>query len=128
MSTQIIQILIAGALFVHGGGHTLGFFMPARSWLFPNLPPRAMRVIANIVWALAAIGFLLSALSFIGVVLPSDLWRQLAVAFAFVSLPGLILFWGMWPRFNTIGALAMNITILVTQLWLDWPPLEMFGY
>jgi hypothetical protein len=87
-----------------------------------------MRVIANVVWTLAAAGFLLSFLSFLGIVLPSDLWRPLAVAFSIVSLLGLVLFWGMWPWFNTIGALAMNITVLVTQLWIDWPPIEMLGY
>lgn len=128
MSTQVIQILIAGALFVHGIGHTLGYFMPARSWLFPNLPAPTMRVAANVVWTLAAIGFVLSTLSFLGIVLPSDLWRQLAVAFAIVSLLGLGVFWGTWPIFNAIGALAMNIVILVTQLWIDWPPIEMFGH
>ena len=128
MSAQTIRILIAGALFGHGVGHTLGYFMPARSWLFPNSPARIMRVIANVVWTLAAVGFLLSFLSFLGFILPSDIWRSLAVAFAIVSLLGLALFWGMWPWFNTFGALAMNITVLVTQLWLDWPPIEMFGY
>ncbi len=128
MSTQTIKILIAGALIGHGVGHTLGYFMPARSWLFPNLPARTMRVIANAVWTLAAVGFLLSFLSFLGIVLPTDIWRLLAVAFAIVSLLGLGLFWGMWPWFNTIGALAMNIAVLVTQLWIDWPPIEMFGY
>jgi hypothetical protein len=95
MSTQTIKILIAGAIFVHGVGHTLGYFMPARSWLIPNLPARTMRVISNAVWTLAAAGFLLSFLSFLGIVLPSNLWRPLAVAFAIVSLLGLGLFWGM---------------------------------
>ena len=128
MSAQTIKILIAGALFGHGVGHTLGYFMPARSWLFPKLPARTMRVFANVVWTLAAAGFLLSFLSFLGIVLPTDIWRSLAVVFAVVSLLGLGIFWGNWPRFNTIGALAMNITVLVTQLWIDWPPFEMFGY
>ena len=128
MSVQTVKIVIAGALFVHGVGHTLGYFMPARSWLFPKLPATTMRVIANIVWTLAVIGFVLSSLSFLGVVLPSDLWRPLAVVFSIVSLLGLSLFWGMWPLFNTIGAFAMNIAILVTQLWIDWPPIDMFGH
>ena len=128
MSIQIIRILIAGALFVHGVGHTLGYFMPARSWLFPNRSARAMRVIANILWTLAAVGFILSFLSFLGILRPPELWRTLAVVFAIVSLVGLALFWGMWPRFNTIGALTMNIVILITQLWIAWPPIEMFGY
>ena len=34
MSTEIMRILIAGALFVHGIGHTLGFWKPARSLPF----------------------------------------------------------------------------------------------
>jgi hypothetical protein len=72
-------------------------------------------------------GFILSCLGFLGVVVPTDWWRPLAVIFALVSLLGLVLFWGTWPTFNTIGALAMNVTVLVTQLWLRWPPIDMFG-
>ena len=124
MSAQTIKILIAGALFGHGVFHTLGYSPPASSWLFPKLPA----LFANVVWTLAAVGFLLSFLSFLGIVLPTDIWRSLAVVFAVVSLLGLGIFWGNWPMFNTIGALAMNITVLVTQLWIDWPPFEMFGY
>jgi hypothetical protein len=137
MSAQTIKILIAGALFLHGvfhiiaGAlfglgvfHTLGYSPPASSWLFPKLPA----LFAYVVWTLAAVGFLLSFLSFLGIVLPTDIWRSLAVVFAVVSLLGLGIFWGNWPMFNTIGALAMNITVLVTQLWIDWPPFEMFGY
>jgi len=29
--------------------------------------------------------------------------------------------------FNTLAALAMNIAVLVTQLWAHWPPFAMFG-
>ena len=86
-----------------------------------------MRNLSSILWVLAAAGFILSCLSFLGVVVPADWWRILAVAFALVSLLGLALFWGTWPAFNTIGALAMNVAILVTQLWLRWPPVDMFG-
>lgn len=32
-----------------------------------------------------------------------------------------------WPTFNTLAALAMNTAVLVTQLWLHWPPRTMFG-
>jgi len=127
MSTQILRILIAGALFVHGVGHTLGFWMPARSWLFPNLGEATLRIFSSIFWIFAAVGFLAALLGFLGVLVPSSMWRPLAVGSAIVSILGLVLFWGTWPAFNTIGALGMNIVVLVTQLWLSWPPTSMFG-
>jgi hypothetical protein len=127
MSTNTIRILIAGALLVHGVGHTLGFWMPARSWLMPNAGESLMRILSSVIWGLAAAGFILSLLGFLGVVVPADWWRPLAVIFAFISLVGLGLFWGTWPAFNTIGALGVNLAILATQLWLRWPPLDMFG-
>jgi len=127
MSTNTIRILIAGALIVHGVGHVLGFWMPARSWLMPNAGESSIRTISSIFWVLAAGGFILSFLGFLGFVVPADWWRTLAVVFSIVSLLGLALFWGTWPAFNTIGAFAMNIAILVTQLWFHWPPADMFG-
>jgi hypothetical protein len=127
MSDQIIKILIGGALLVHGVGHSLGFWMPVRSWLLPNASESTLRVVSSIIWVAAALGFVASVLSFWGILIPGDLWRQLALVFAVVSLLGLILFFGTWPTFNTIGAFGMNIAILVTQLLIHWPPEEMFG-
>ncbi len=127
MSAPAIRFLIAGALFVHAVGHTLGFWMPARSWLFPNVSEPALRVVSSIFWVLAVLGFLASLLGFLGFIVPTAWWRSLAVVFAIVSLLGLFLFWNTWPRFNTIGALSMNIAVLVTQLWLRWPPESLFG-
>jgi hypothetical protein len=122
MTTQILRMLIAGALFVHGAGHTLGFWMPARSWLFPNLGEPILRIISSAIWIFAAIGFLAAFLGFLGVLVPNNLWQPIAVGTAIVSIMGLVLFWGSWPKFNTIGALGMNMAVLITQLWLSWPP------
>ena len=127
MSTQILRFFIAGALFVHGAGHTLGFWMLARSWLLSGLGEPTLRIISSLFWILAAIGSLAACLGFLDVLVPSSLWRQLAVGSAVVSLLGLGLFWNTWPAFNTIGALSMNIVVLITQLWLYWPPTSMFG-
>jgi len=127
MSTQILRTLIAGALFIHGIGHTLGFWMPARSWLFPNLGEPIKRTISSVFWVLAALGFLAAFLGFLGVYVPSNLWRPLAVGTAIVSLLGLVLFWNTWPMFNTIGAFSMNFVVLVTLLWFHWPPTSLFG-
>ncbi len=141
MSTQTIEILITGVLLMHGLGHggaigalmyidrggKGGKWLPARSWLFPKLTPRSAKIIAITFWAFSLFGFIAAALSFWGILFPVDLWRPLALIFAFVSLIGIILFWGTWPMFNTLAAQVVNLAIIISQLWLDWPPLTMFG-
>jgi hypothetical protein len=143
MTDQIIKFVVAAALLVHGLGHggALGGliwyrFRPgdetrpwsaARAWLFPSLPAPTAIVVASVFWVLCLIGFVSAALSFWGILLPGDMWRPLAAASAIVSILGIALFLGTWPTFNTLGALAMNIAVLVTQLWLHWPPQAIFG-
>jgi hypothetical protein len=128
VSTQTIKILIAGALFVHGIGHSLGYWMPANSWLLKGLGVSALRAISSIFWALSIVGFLAACLGFWGILIPFTWWQPLAIGTSVFSLLGLILFIGSWPGFNTIGAIGMNIAILVTQLWLNWPPAGMFDH
>jgi hypothetical protein len=141
MSAQTIRLLIAGVLFLHGiahlgalaallvnrGGHDTDGWLPARSWLFPSLAPDAATTVASAFWVLSAIGFVAAALSFWGLLIPGDLWRQLAVASSIVSATGIVLFLGTWPVFNTTAALGVNIAVLVALLWLHWPPIELFG-
>jgi len=138
-----IRLIIAGVLLLHGLGHigalmavvvdwtkrgtATGAWLPARSWLIPSLAPQTARVVASIFWVLSTIGFVMACLSFWGIVLPGDAWRQLALASSVVSALGITLFLGTWPAFNTIAALAVNLAVLVTQLWLHWPPQTMFG-
>lgn len=142
MSTQTIQILIAGALLLHGLGHigAIGAllyiesgrrsalpWLPARSWLFPSLAPSAARTVATVFWIVCTIGFVAASMSFWGILVPGDVWRQLAIASSIVSILGITLFIGTWPAFNTIAAQGMNIAVLVALLWLGWPPQAMFG-
>lgn len=143
MSDSLIKILVAGALLVHGLGHIgaigallfinlshstdTGGWLPARSWLFPSLGGQRATTVASVFWVLSTVGFVAAAMSFGGFLVPSDAWRQIAIVSSFISLLGLVLFFGTWPAFNTIAALAVNVAVLVTQLWLYWPPQEMFG-
>jgi hypothetical protein len=141
MSPQLIKILIPLVLLLHGLGHggaigamialdrglSGGKWLSARSWLFPNLNPQTAKVIALIFWGLSLIGFVAAALSFWGILVPGDIWRQIALISAFVSFTGIALFWGRWPLFNTLAAQAVNVAVIITQLWLHWPPIEMFG-
>ena len=141
MSVQTIKILIAGALLLHGLGHlgaiaallalrlgrSTGPWRPARSWLLPSLPAPVATTVASTFWVLSAIGFVAASMSFWGILVPGDAWRQLALASSIVSILGIVLFFGIWPIFNTLAALGMNVAVLVTQLWMHWPPPSMFG-
>jgi len=149
VSDQFIKILVAGALLVHGLGHTgaigallfinlshstnngtgtnTGGWLPARSWLLPSLGSPTATTVASIFWVLSTIGFVTAAMSFWGFLVPTDAWRQIAIVSSFISILGIALFFGTWPAFNTVAALAVNVAVLVTQLWLYWPPQEMFG-
>jgi hypothetical protein len=143
MSNQIIRQIIAGMLFLHGLAHVgplavylwiryrpgedTGGWLASRSWLLPSLSATIATAVASAFWALSLIGFIGAALSFWGVLVPSVVWRQLAVASSIVSILGIVVFFGTWPIFNTIAALGVNVAVLVTQLWLHWPPPTMFG-
>lgn len=148
-SANIIRVLIAGALLVHGVAHAIALGaliaqslggpsvsrVAIRSWLLPSLPPNTAAIMAIPFWIVSTIGFLAASMSFWGILVPGEAWSQLAVAAAIVSVLGIVLFSGIWPGspnrlrsiLNTFVALTMNIAILVTQLWLHWPPQAMFG-
>ena len=143
MAPQTIKLIITGMLGLHGLGHigalmtivvnwanrgtSTGAWLPARSWLAPSLPPQTARAIASAFWVIAAIGFVAASMSFWGIVVPGSVWRQIAIASSVVSGLGILLFLGTWPTFNTVAALAVNASVLVTQFFVLWPPLSMFG-
>jgi hypothetical protein len=141
MSPELIKIIIAGALLLHGLGHggaigaliaidrgvPSGKWRAARSWLFPNLASQTSKIIAIIFWVISLLGFVAASLSFWGILLPGDVWRPLALIFAIISFTGIVLFWGTWPMFNTLAAQVVNLAVIITQVWLNWPAKEMFG-
>ena len=143
MSDQTIKLIAAAALLVHGLGHggALGAlawirlspgsntsaWLAARSWLVPSLSADTATTLASAFWLASLMGFVITAMSFWGVVVPSEVWRPLAVASALVSAAGIVLFFGTWPMFNTLAALGMNVTVLAAVLWLRWPTEAMLG-
>jgi hypothetical protein len=143
MSNQAIKLVVAGVLFLHGLAHVgplvvyvwiryrpgddTGGWLAARSWLLPSLPAGVAIVVASAFWILSLLGFIGAALSFWGILVPGEVWRQLAVASAIASSLGIVVFFKTWPTSNALAALSVNVTVLVTQLWLHWPPQAMFG-
>ena len=141
MSNSTIRIIIAGVLFLHGIAHVgplivvlthdrwkdTGAWKRARSWLAASLAPSLATALASTLYIFSLLGFVAAALSFWGVVIPGDAWRSLALIASIISTLGILLFLGTWPIFNTLAALAVNVAVLITQLWTHWPPFAMFG-
>ncbi len=127
MSLHTIQILIAGVLFVHGVGHTLGYWKPPSPSPKQKLSASALIWASRVVWTLVALGFIISAMSFYGWLFPAEWWRPLAVGSAVLSLIGLMLFGKNWPVFNYYSAAAVNLIILAELLYFHLPPYEMFN-
>jgi hypothetical protein len=143
MSDQMLKLIAAGVLLLHGLGHggalgalawirlrpgtPTGDWLAARSWLVPSLPGDTATTIASVFWIVSLTGFVIAAMSFWGVVLPGSVWRPLAVASAVVSIVGISFFFGTWPLFNTLAALGVNVTVLVAVLWFRWPAETLTG-
>lgn len=141
MSPTTLRIIIGLVLLVHGIGHVMAF-LPAlnisstdnwhhRSWvLTPLIGDTASRVISIILFGAAFVGFIAAALGLFGWIVPHELWRTLSVVSAVISLVALGLFWNSFASFfpNKIGAIVVNIAVLVCLLWLNWPTEADIGY
>ena len=143
MPVEAVRGLVFGALMIHGLGHggalgallwiafrpsdPTGGWQAARSWLLPALPAASATVVASAFWVISMSGFVAAALAFWGIVMPGGLWRPLAIGSAVVSLVGITLFYGTWPPFNTVAALAVNVAVLASLLWLRWPGIAAVG-
>jgi len=140
MSPKTLRTIIAIFLFVHAIGHIQGIIASlgviksdtwhVRSWLFDGLlEEKSSRILAAILFAVCVLGFLATAFSFLGIGLPHELWRTLAIVFAIPSVFGLVAYWNAFAQlFNKIGAIAVNGWILIGLLLLNWPSEAEIGF
>lgn len=141
MAGTTLRIIVAAVLFIHGIGHIMGV-MPAlrlvdvngwnsRSWLLtPILGEAASRILGIVLFLVALLGFVASALALLGWLVPHEWWRTLAVVSAVVSIVTIVLFWNAFVSFfpNKVGAIGVDIAVLVCLLWLNWPTEAAVGY
>lgn len=129
----MMATFIAIFLILHGLVHAILAMVPnpnepeggvatffSQSWLLSStgLSESAFRSIAILLAAFATIGFVVTGLSLLDVLVQADWWRTLAIGAAVISLLLLIIF---WHRYLIVGVL-INVVILITQLFLDWRP------
>jgi hypothetical protein len=147
MSPNVLKVIIAGALLLHGIAHGIALAAtvaqalsgppssrpPVRTWLSGTLNPRSTAIVGLPFWGVSTICFLAACAAFWGLIAPT-MWRQLAVLGAAISTLGIALFPATWPGspdpkrslLNSAIALGFNIVILASQLWLRWPPSDLF--
>lgn len=129
----MLRIVIALVLLAHGIGHSMGLLQVFKvatvspqwhgdSWLLSGVGgPTATQFVGVVLWSAAIVGFSLLAAVTLGW-LPETWWVPLAVGAAAVSLVGLLLFPVAFPPMSTLGALAVDLAVLVAVLWYDWVP------
>lgn len=135
MSDQWVRVIWFAMLLLHGLGHggaigalawiaarpgtSTGAWTAARSWLLPSMAPGTATLVAGGSWAVSLVGFVAAALLFW---FGNDAWQPVAIGSSVVSTAGIVLFFGTWPMFNTLAALAVNAIVLVALLVLRWAP------
>jgi len=133
--SAMLKIVLAVILFAHGIGHVMGPLQvfnvatvnPAwrgDSWLLSSLGTTAAQAVGVVLWVVALVGFVVLAAVVMGW-LPLDWWVPVAVVSSGASIAGLVLFPSAFPVFSTIGALAVDIAVLVAVLWFHWSPAEL---
>jgi hypothetical protein len=140
MSPKTLRTILAIFLFIHAIGHIQGIVASlgviksetwnVRSWLFDGLlGEKGSRTLALILFVVVVLGFLATAFSFLGIGLPHNAWRTLAVIFAFPSVLSLVAYWNAFAMFfNKIGAIGVNAWILIGILILNWPTEAELGF
>jgi hypothetical protein len=102
----------------------------ARSWLLTDsIGDGPAKVISVIMWVVGMAAFIVAGLALLQVGFPEGLWKPLAVGGAVLSLLALTLFWNAFPVLfpNKIGAIALNLAVLIGVVITDWPTEEMLA-
>ena len=132
----MVRLVWFGMLLLHGLGHggamgalawiaarpgsDAGSWSAARSWLLPSLAGGTATVVASAFWIVSLAGFVAAALMFwFG---GGDAWQPVAIGSAVVSAAGIVLFFGTWPMFNTLAALAANVVVVGALVVVHWTP------
>jgi hypothetical protein len=141
MTTATTRMLVGAVLLIHGIGHFMGVLgvldlfkvkgWNGHSWLLtPLMGVGASRTLGVVLFAAVLVGFLGVGFALFGWLVPHAWWRSLALVFAVISLVTLVLYWNalvlVFP--NKIGALGVNVAVLVCLLWLNWPTEAALGY
>jgi hypothetical protein len=132
----MLRIVIGLVLLAHGIGHSIGLLGMSKvaavnpawngdSWLLTGPAGTTFtQVVGVVLWTVSMVGF--AALA--GIVfgwLPEGWWVPLAIVSSIASLAGVLFFPVAFPTFSTIGAVAIDVAVLVAALGYHWTPSDL---
>ena len=132
----MIKVVIAVVLLAHGIGHSLGLLQMMKvatvnpawrgdSWVLTGaVGESATQLVGATLWILAILGFAALAAIVVGW-LPEAWFTPLAVGSAIVSLAGVALFPVAFPMTSTVGAVVVDVVVLVAATRFGWLPSEL---
>lgn len=112
MWVWVIGLFLLGHAFVHAVWRTYG---PKTSWLLANASPSTLTSLSTTLFIISAIGF---ALAGFALLFHQGWWKAIAIISSVFSLLLFVIFWGR----GLIVGTALDIAILISVLWLHWPP------
>ena len=129
------KTIVAVFLILHGLTHSILAIVPSPktpgagvATFFPGLGSRLFtrlglsesntKTSAILLAVIATLGFVAAGLALLGILVPFDWWRILAIASAAVSLLLVLIFWDMY----LIVGLLIDCAVLVTLLLTKWSP------
>jgi hypothetical protein len=134
LTPSSMRIIAALVLMAHGLGHALGILagMEAKlspnhslhSWLFTGLLGNSFsRFLGILLSSLGILAFFATGFSLMGWVFPVEWWKSFGVIAALISLFLLLFYWNFLPFLfpNKIGALLINLWLLLSIIWWHWP-------
>jgi hypothetical protein len=128
-----VRFVIAAVLFAHGIGHVMGPLQLFRvavinpawagdSWLLTGVTGQTVsQAIGIVLWMTALVGFVAAAAVVMGW-LPATWWAPLSLVASAASLVAIALFPTAFPTFSTVGAVVVDVAVLVAVLWFRWAP------
>jgi hypothetical protein len=132
----MLKVVVAVVLLAHGIGHSMGLLQMFKvatvnpdwhgdSWLLTGPAGTTVtQAVGGLLWTAAIIGFTALAAVVVGW-LPTAWFGSLAIGSAIVSLFGLVLFPVSFPVFSTVGALVIDLAVLVAAAWYHWLPTDL---
>jgi hypothetical protein len=129
----MLKFAIAAVLLAHGIGHSLGLLQVFKiatvdpswagdSWLLTGVAGQTLtQAVGLVLWSAALLGFVALAAVVMGQ-LPAAWWPPLAIASSALSLAAVALFPTAFPTVSTIGAIVVDVAVLVAVIAFRWSP------
>ena len=132
----MLRIVIGLVLLAHGIGHSiglLGMFKVATvnpawtgdSWILTGSAGATVtQAVGVVLWTVSMAGFAVAAAIVFGW-FPEAWWVPVAVISSVASLAGVLFFPVAFPTMSTIGAVAVDVVVLVATLGYHWLPSDL---